>query len=397
MSSQNENEPIGSIATQYEKIINQYNVEIKNSKLRQDSIEYQKQLSEIINKLITFKNLIYSKLSLFSDNETLDDLSTTSLKYLSIDYYLGLLMERKQDCSKNGEINTNKNKLKVKFLDKSIQLFIQFMITLQNYNILDELLGKKIDSFEETYHPKLEELYKGMTPKNDKDLSGAQLKREAKIKIFKRNKEINEKLNHLKQKYDDNKNENDEEKAYTVDEEEMLRSIYIEQLKSFSYDSFNKIEQDLYESELLNNFIKRGFEEITDTPKSNEQEDIRMQKRDFTGYTDKLEVLNKPLLSKQGKVLRNFTLTSKRQELKDKVKGYGQYGPTMTVEEFLEKEFEEGRVLQGGENEIEESQKYKEEMEDNDEYQDKETYKAREWDEFTEANPRGIGNTLNRG
>ena len=35
--------------------------------------------------------------------------------------------------------------------------------------------------------------------------------------------------------------------------------------------------------------------------------------------------------------------------------------------------------------------------EDNVAKADAETMKAREWDEFTEANPKGSGNTLNRG
>ena len=35
--------------------------------------------------------------------------------------------------------------------------------------------------------------------------------------------------------------------------------------------------------------------------------------------------------------------------------------------------------------------------EDNVEKADQETMKAREWDEFVEANPKGSGNTLNRG
>lgn len=65
----------------------------------------------------------------------------------------------------------------------------------------------------------------------------------------------------------------------------------------------------------------------------------------------------------------------------------------MSVEEFLEKEWEEGRVLQGGENDTAEHK----EDEDNERWQDEQTYKAREWDEFTEANPRGSGNTINRG
>jgi hypothetical protein len=35
--------------------------------------------------------------------------------------------------------------------------------------------------------------------------------------------------------------------------------------------------------------------------------------------------------------------------------------------------------------------------EDNLDKADAETMKAREWDEFTEANPKGSGNTINRG
>ena len=115
---------------------------------------------------------------------------------------------------------------------------------------------------------------------------------------------------------------------------------------------------------------------------------------DPTVYTEKLESLNKPLVSKEVKVLRNFTLVDKRTDLQKKVRGYGQYGPTMSVEEFLEKEWESGRVLQGGENNQEQGNKNNE---DDEELQDIETYKAREWDEFKEANPRGSGNTLNRG
>lgn len=63
----------------------------------------------------------------------------------------------------------------------------------------------------------------------------------------------------------------------------------------------------------------------------------------------------------------------------------------MSVEEFLEHELKTGRVLQGGEEEVPEPD------EDNEEWQDNETYKKREWDDFTETHAKGSGNTLNRG
>lgn len=54
----------------------------------------------------------------------------------------------------------------------------------------------------------------------------------------------------------------------------------------------------------------------------------------------------------------------------------------MSVEEFLDKEFEEGRVLQGSE-EPEQAPD-----EENMDWQDRETYKAREWDEFKESHAK---------
>ncbi|CAI4211351.1 unnamed protein product [Parascedosporium putredinis] len=61
----------------------------------------------------------------------------------------------------------------------------------------------------------------------------------------------------------------------------------------------------------------------------------------------------------------------------------------MSIDEYLDEEFKRG----GGDASFQRP----EPDEDNIEKADAETYKAREWDEFTEANPKGSGNTLNRG
>ena len=165
-------------------------------------------------------------------------------------------------------------------------------------------------------------------------------------------------------------------------------------MKQFSYSAFHEIEQILFETELLKNFLKSPSKFMESTNET-AQEKPQREATDQTGYTERLETLNKPLLSKNGKVLRNFTLIGKRQELQGKVRGYGQYAPTMTIEEFLEKEWEEGRVLQGGpasaENQSTEI--------DEDDYKQSDiaTYKAREWDEFKDTHPRGSGNRMNMG
>lgn len=373
------NTPIMSLSKEYESLLKTYSDKIEHSSLRQDAVEYQELVTKTIEKLLSLKNCIYGDLALFSSNETVDDISTNSLKLLSIDFYLALLFSRKQVGQLDDPMT--KKKMKLKFLEKTIQLFMQFLVTLHDYEILDSFLSKKVDSLDDTYSPSLQDLYQ--QPAHVEDLSGAQIRRQQKIEMFRQSKTINEKLAFIESKYKSNEISNDDD--------EQLRKLYLKRLQSHSYEAYNEVEQILYEIELLRNFTKSGGDSLTHQP------ELQLEKnsdggKDSSGYTEKLELLNKPLLSKQGKVLRNFTLVDKRTQLQNKVRGYGQYGPTMSVEEFLEKEWEENRILQGGEEIPDEFAN-----EDDLDWQDRETYKARQWDEFKESVPKGSGNTMNRG
>lgn len=121
---------------------------------------------------------------------------------------------------------------------------------------------------------------------------------------------------------------------------------------------------------------------------------------DKTGYSERLdpslaELLQKgragPLLSRDGKPLQPFTLTDRRTQLRQGVFRPGHNLPTMSIDEYLEEEKRRGGIIEGGE------QAAPEPDEDNLDKADEETMKARAWDEFKEENPRGSGNTLNRG
>ena len=125
------------------------------------------------------------------------------------------------------------------------------------------------------------------------------------------------------------------------------------------------------------------------------------QRRD--DYSDRLDpslsqLLNKgkagPILSKDGKPLKPFTLLDSRQTLRDGVFRPDHSLPTMTIDEYLAEEKRRGGIIEGG---GEQSGRPAEPDEDNLDKADMETMKAREWDEFTESNPKGSGNTLNRG
>ena len=101
-----------------------------------------------------------------------------------------------------------------------------------------------------------------------------------------------------------------------------------------------------------------------------------------------------PILDKDGKPLKPFTLLDSRQTIRDGVFRPDHSLPTMTIDEYLAEEKRRGGIIEGG---GEQSGRPAEPDEDNLEKADLETMKAREWDEFTEANPKGSGNTLNRG
>jgi len=101
-----------------------------------------------------------------------------------------------------------------------------------------------------------------------------------------------------------------------------------------------------------------------------------------------------PILSKDGKPLKPFVLLDRRKQIQDGVFKPGHSLPTMTIDEYLEEEKRRGGIVEGG---GEQSGIRPDPDEDNIEKADEETTKAREWDEFKEANPKGSGNTLNRG
>ena len=102
-----------------------------------------------------------------------------------------------------------------------------------------------------------------------------------------------------------------------------------------------------------------------------------------------------PLLDSKGKPLRPFTLLGGgRQEVKDGVFRPGHSLPTMSIDEYLEEERKRGGIIEGGG----EKSGIKPEVDEDDyEISDAATMKAREWDEYVEANPKGSGNTINRG
>jgi hypothetical protein len=143
---------------------------------------------------------------------------------------------------------------------------------------------------------------------------------------------------------------------------------------------------------------------LPQTTSVEEDERQRREMRVQEGYSERLDPPLKrlqsmfgpgsPLLTKGGKPLQPFTIVGTRAELQKGVFKPGHNLPTMTIDEYLEEERRRGNIIEGG---GEASYNRAEPDEDNIEKADQETYKARQWDDFKDENPRGAGNTLNRG
>lgn len=114
--------------------------------------------------------------------------------------------------------------------------------------------------------------------------------------------------------------------------------------------------------------------------------------RDTPDYSDRLDMPSQfsssntgPILDPAGKPLRPFTMLDSRQTLQKGVFKSGHRLPTMTIDEYLEEEKRRGGIIEGG---GEASGRAPVPDEDNYEKADAEIMKAREWDEYVEANPK---------
>ena len=178
------------------------------------------------------------------------------------------------------------------------------------------------------------------------------------------------------------------------------REIYLAEIQLCTHNTFHAL--DIINQELK---IISLMPLTSPAPRPEEQaEDYRQRNgTPKDSYSDRLDppisqLLSNgkagPILSKDGKPLKPFTLLDSRQRLQDGVFRQDHALPTMTVDEYLEEERRRGGILEGGGETAGAPQQA-----DEDDFKraDIETMKAREWDEFVEANPKGSGNTLNRG
>jgi len=105
-----------------------------------------------------------------------------------------------------------------------------------------------------------------------------------------------------------------------------------------------------------------------------------------------------PLLSGEGKVMRPFVLTSKRDQLAQGVFRPDHSLPTMSIDDYLTEEIQRGGIQGPQEEGTGGSGQKMKSLREEEEEEDRETMKKREWDDYVESHAKGSGNMgFNRG
>ncbi|EFX02922.1 tor signaling pathway regulator [Grosmannia clavigera kw1407] len=177
----------------------------------------------------------------------------------------------------------------------------------------------------------------------------------------------------------------DESEDEGDEDDEVARELYLAQLAYCAHMAFQSLESLNREDELL----AQAHISLSDASTLR-----RLQSSFGSSPTWAGAQGAGPLLTPDGKPRQPFTIMGSRAEMAKAVFRPGHNLPTMSIDDYLEEERRRGGIIEGGGPS---SGLPAEPDEDNYEKADAETYKARAWDEFTEANPRGSGNTLNRG
>lgn len=313
--------------------------------------------------------------SIFSPNETLEDLRTDHIPFLLAGHHLAGLLQKQP---------TTTPRARRAVLDESRACFERFLHLLDGYEILGPPQVKMLREYDEA-----PEMFS--TLPND-----PARRRDAKIAAFRREKELRAKLDALRSRSRKALEEDDADGDDVA--EEYARPLYLTQLEMAANEALQALEGINREQEVL----AQAPDPLMATETTVAEDERRRRAHEDANSAARLDqplrrlqsALGGPLLNKTGKPLQPFTIVGNRAELAKGVFRPGHNLPTMSIDEYLEEERRRGGIIEGG---GEASGRIPEPDEDDEEKADAATYKARAWDEFTEANPRGSGNTLNRG
>ncbi|TDL24996.1 serine/threonine protein phosphatase PP2A-associated protein [Rickenella mellea] len=323
-----------------------------------------------------------STLHIFSKNETLDDIATRDLIYLTVPFVFAEV-ELNARAS-----NPEERALRLRQAQGHFRNFVDF---LESYEVIPENEQK---------------LHK----RKASDIMDAAKRRDLRITQFKQEKDLKNKIETLRRQQ--GHQEVDISNTYNLvssllnpatkpddedEDDDVTREILLLLLRLQWAQVAAHVESMDRELELL---------KTAPLPENNQEEP---KDEDDTWKLDSPSGRSSdgPLLDSSGRPLRNFViLPSERSRLQAQVFRPDHRLPTMTIDQYLEGEKRRGNIISGGGPQSEAAPTRKEQLEEDSQLDgtsegDRKIEEKREederWARFTDENPRGAGNTMNRG
>ncbi|KAF9246397.1 TAP42-like protein [Melanogaster broomeanus] len=359
--------------------------------------ETQELVRDALSDLIRLSSRV-ANLSLFSPNETLEDISTRDLVYLSVPYIRAEVQNRLRTTDRD-ERMTNL---------MQIQSHLRtYIYSLETFDIVSET----------------ERVLYAQQPSSIKD---AAKRREVKIKQYKAEQDLRTRIEVIrkrrrqlapKETFNDfdlaasllpspgTPSDDDSEEDSETDD--ILRETTLLLLKLYYAQAYSQCDSMDQELELLRNAPPPPPPESPTDKRQNmtkEQEDLW-----------KIETAPRlpgggPLLDSTGKPLRPFTIlpagASDRARLQAQVFGPGHRLPTMSIDEYLDIERQRGGIISGGGPQSESKPTSSEQLAMDSEMDgtvfgetnaEEKRQKDEEWAQYKDTHPRGAGNLMNRG
>ncbi|KAJ2307423.1 Type 2A phosphatase-associated protein 42 [Coemansia sp. RSA 2706] len=322
---------------------------IHGSSLATSSDEYQEQVHGVVKQLRQCLEQI-RQLALFSSNETPDDYSTGELKLVLTTAYLGEALQKISSMDGRTAI-----------LEEAKAHYKQFLSTCRDLGIANQP----------------EQPAEGTAASQNPGHSRMQ-----KLERFKQQRAMQQEIDEIEARLArdsaDDEDMEEVEREYAV----KLIELKVHQVQ----DDLSLLDSELDMARQMDEMRKSAVQQQDSRAPSTEW---RLDPHSYAQINPQTGRAARPTFNDRGQPMQPFVLTNKRQQIKDNVFRPGWALPTMSVDEYLEQERERGNIISGGGKEPDP----KPEIDDNDyEALDAEVMKQREWDDFTDNNPRGAGN-----
>ncbi|KAG5638983.1 hypothetical protein H0H81_008203 [Sphagnurus paluster] len=367
---------------------------------------------ELVRSSLTDLQTLSSRiagLSLFSPNETVEDISTIDLIYLLVPYLLSEV---------HGRVRTTEREERISLLRQAQKDLESFLSHVENYEIVSEdERALYVQRPSAIVDPSKRRELKIRQYKKEKDLQArieTVRKRRSQILLTEDNPTEFDLIASLLPSSSSSKSSDNDDDDLDSGTEDIIREATLLLVRLFYGQSHSQLESLNQELELL----------LTAPPsppqKPRPGEDQRGKGRTSDKDMWKLDAprLNLgpdgkgPLMDSTGKPLRPFTIlpgssnAADRARFQAQVFGPGHSLPTMSIEEYLQIERERGKIVTGGGPASEAKPTSSEQLtleaemdgtSDGAEKEETKRQKDENWARFTDENPKGAGNTMNRG